>query len=188
MLHLSRQRKGVWYARGTVHVDTRAYPIAEFSTHCSDKAEAEQVVVRCQDEAVTATRRRLAAETAQATAWHISETTGALPHWAALLWQDTRKRALKAGIFFDLDTKDMSEMVERANGHCEVSGVSFNMARPAGAFRRPLAPSIDRMNASVGYDSRNCRLVCSAVNFAMNEWGLDVFVMIARATVAKRGG
>jgi len=168
-------------------VDTRGYPIAEFSTHCTDKAEAERVVVRCQEEAVTATRRRLAAEAEQATAWQVSEITGALPRWAVLLWQDTRKRALKAGIFFDLDAKDMVEMVERSDGHCEVSGVPFNMARPAGGFRRPLAPSIDRRNTGVGYDARNCRLVCSAVNFAMNEWGQEVFVMIARATVAKWG-
>jgi hypothetical protein len=187
VLHLSRQRRGVWYARGTIYVDRLPSPIAEFSTHCTDKAEAEQVVMRCEEEAIAATRRRLAAEATQIATWRTAEVSRALPRWAAILWKDTQKRALKAGIFFDLDIRDMAEMIERASGHCEVSGVPFNLARPAGGFRRPLAPSIDRIAASIGYDARNCRLVCCAVNIAMNEWGEDVFMMIARATVAKRG-
>lgn len=40
--------------------------------------------------------------------------------------------------------------------------------------RRPLAPSIDRIDSSLGYTRQNCRIVCAAVNYAMNVWGEDV--------------
>lgn len=48
---------------------------------------------------------------------------------------------------------------------------------------RPFMPSIDRTNSAKGYTAGNCRLVCVAANFAMNEWGQGVLHKLAVAYV-----
>jgi hypothetical protein len=45
----------------------------------------------------------------------------------------------------------------------------------------PFAPSVDRRLSSGGYTEDNVRLVCVAVNFAMGQWGEDVFLHLAKA-------
>jgi hypothetical protein len=45
----------------------------------------------------------------------------------------------------------------------------------------PFAPSIDRINPSIGYTKDNIRLVCASVNFALNEFGEDIFRKICKA-------
>ena len=47
--------------------------------------------------------------------------------------------------------------------------------------------SLDRIDSSKGYTVENCRLVCTAVNLAMNEWGEDVLERIALYYRRKRG-
>lgn len=66
----------------------------------------------------------------------------------------------------------------RAAGACEVTGIPFSLDRGESG-RRPYAPSLDRRDSSGGYTSENCRLVCVAVNVAMNEWGAELLLRIA---------
>ena len=53
-----------------------------------------------------------------------------------------------------------------------------------GQARRPFAPSLDRIDSSGGYTRDNTRLVCQAVNFALNAFGEDIFreVVLAAAS------
>lgn len=91
------------------------------------------------------------------------------------------KRNAKArGIAFDLTRADLAAMWARCRGRCELTGIKLDVLRVTGCKRRPMAPSIDRIDSRAGYAPGNCRLVCVAVNLAVNEWGDDLFARIAK--------
>jgi hypothetical protein len=84
------------------------------------------------------------------------------------------------GIKFSLTEIDFSNLIARANGRCEVSGIPFIYEQENKKWsKNPWAPSIDRIDSSEGYYIENCRVVCIAVNVALNEWGDDVLKKIA---------
>jgi hypothetical protein len=47
----------------------------------------------------------------------------------------------------------------------------------------PFAPSLDRINSHGGYTPDNVRLVFTAVNFGMGQWGEEIYLYCARAAV-----
>ena len=47
----------------------------------------------------------------------------------------------------------------------------------------PFAPSLDRVVPARGYVAENVRFVCTAANFAMNQWGVDVLRRLAYGVV-----
>lgn len=51
----------------------------------------------------------------------------------------------------------------------------------------PFAPSLDRLDNSVGYTLANVRLVCWAYNKARSIWPDEVFDRLARSYVENRG-
>lgn len=97
------------------------------------------------------------------------------------LFGRARSGAKLRGKPFKLKLPDVINMVERAAGRCEVSSVYFSKEIVAGT--RPFAPSIDRINAALGYTPENCRLVCYGVNVALHQWGDDVLLKIAIGVV-----
>ena len=107
-----------------------------------------------------------------------------LPQWARDILRMAARNASRRGIPFTLTQDDMRALVARADGRCVVTGIPFDFEKHRGSRRRPFAPSIDRERSTLGYRRDNCRLVCIAVNLAMNEWGLDPLLRIARALVA----
>lgn len=73
-------------------------------------------------------------------------------------------------------------------GRCALTGLPFHLLEVgSGKARRPFAPSIDRIDSSSGYTRDNVRLVCQAVNFALNAYGEDTFLEIAKAATAFEG-
>jgi hypothetical protein len=99
-------------------------------------------------------------------------------HYTALL-VNARRGAKRRGFAFELSDSDFYEMVNRANGTCMLTGIPFSFQRFPGSVRRPYAPSLDRINSATGYTSKNVRLVCLVVNFAMNQWGFEPLKRIA---------
>ncbi len=91
----------------------------------------------------------------------------------------SRRNAKTRGIEHHLTAADLQAMLLRSKGRCEVTGIPFAYDR-GDAKKRPWSPSIDRIDSRLGYSADNCRLVCTAVNIAMNEWGEDVIARIAR--------
>jgi hypothetical protein len=53
-----------------------------------------------------------------------------------------------------------------------------------GRARKAFAPSLDRMDPEQPYVRENCRLVRVCVNFALNAFGDDVFLEMAKGAVA----
>jgi hypothetical protein len=95
-----------------------------------------------------------------------------------------RQRARTRGLAVDEDLCAFAlELYSAQGGCCALSGLPFNLRVVGGGkARRPYAPSLDRVDAASGYTRDNVRLVCQAVNFALNAYGEDVFREIALAT------
>jgi hypothetical protein len=92
------------------------------------------------------------------------------------------KRCRSAGLPFDLDIDWLTGRLE--SGRCELTGLEFDtvVSRKRGG---PFSPSVDRIVPSAGYTKSNCRVVIFAVNAALSDWGLGVFIPIAEALVAR---
>jgi hypothetical protein len=97
-----------------------------------------------------------------------------------------RNRASRAGIDFNLTEADLEELQQRAKGRCEVSGIPFDIRVEHNGYRRAWTPSIDRIDARGSYTLSNCRLVCTAVNVALSDYGEEVFDRIVRGYVRRK--
>ena len=106
-----------------------------------------------------------------------------LPVWALQLHQNSKRRALSRNIIWTISKNDFDIIVKRGAGICELSGLPLSLT--IGGQKGPYGPSIDRINGNAGYTPSNVRIVCIAVNFALNSWGLEAFLPVARA-LAKR--
>lgn len=113
---------------------------------------------------------------------------GKLPTWAQQLYAQTRKNAGARNIAFDLSEEELASIIHRSGGYCELTGVRLRSDPHSTARKRPWMASIDRIDRTAGYTSANCRLVCGAANLAMNVWGEDVLMELARALARKELG
>lgn len=103
----------------------------------------------------------------------------------AAIFSSAKNNARARGILFEITMDDVESMFARAGGRCEVTGLVFNWNKRPGMRRRPFIPSLDRMDSSAGYTVENCRIVCAAVNMAINEFGDSVFRQMALGYVKK---
>lgn len=96
------------------------------------------------------------------------------------IFRGAKKRADRSKLSYDLTNNDITYLWERSGGRCEVTGIEFEFeAMEAKHERRPFAPSVDRLDNSIGYTLRNVRLVCVIVNIAMNTWGEHALMRVA---------
>lgn len=107
--------------------------------------------------------------------------------WLRNLHAGARKSAKKKDFVFELESEAFLEKIyEEQEGRCAVSGIKFNLERfPDVLVKHPFAPSIDRKLSSGGYTKDNVRLVCVLANFAMNQWGEEPFITVARGVVER---
>jgi hypothetical protein len=98
-----------------------------------------------------------------------------------------RRRSALSNFQFNLEPDDIPNLWRTQNGRCAVSGLRFSMARFSEALvKHPYGPSLDRIDSRQGYVRGNVRLVCTAVNFGLGQWGDEVFRTIAEATVHRQ--
>lgn len=102
-----------------------------------------------------------------------------------VLYKTAKSRAKHYGMEFSLTPGDMEAMIERSGGRCEITRIAFHTKRTAGCRRAPYAPSLDRIHCELGYTAENTRLVCVAVNLALNEFGYDILLRISRRIVSE---
>lgn len=104
-------------------------------------------------------------------------------NWIKNLYQRCKWRAKERNLAFTLTLDQLLLVTKRANGLCEVSGLPFSFYDGADDFsRRPLVPSIDRINSDQGYTIDNIRLVCSIVNTAISNYPDELFLKLCQST------
>lgn len=97
---------------------------------------------------------------------------------------DAFKAARKrGGDAYALTFDEEQKIVHESRGACQVTFTPFSLHRQSEWRRAPFAPSVDRIDSSLGYVAGNVRLVCVAANLAMNEWGESVLSKIAHGYV-----
>jgi hypothetical protein len=97
-----------------------------------------------------------------------------------------RTNAKARSILVSIDEQDIINMLERSNYACEVTWIPFDISKHKTFRVRPWAPSVDRIDSTKGYTKENCRVVCAAVNSAMNQYGEDLLLVIARGLMSAR--
>jgi hypothetical protein len=150
--------------------------LVRLSTGCSDLEGAMRVY-----------RRVEAGELAQPkTGWWSAEIdaarAGQKSVFGAML-AAAKSRAKRKGMSFDLTMPKVLALAAESGGYCAVSAVQFSGQRMG--TRRPLMPSLDRIDCSRGYEFTNCRLVCVVVNYAISDFGEGALRIVARSIVSK---
>lgn len=97
-------------------------------------------------------------------------------------------RASRKNVPFTITRDDVLVLLTSQHYRCSISGLPFQIRSERGvsASRDPWRPSIDRIDPSLGYAPGNCRLICTAANLAINEWGEDVFLTLARGILDRK--
>ena len=86
-----------------------------------------------------------------------------------------------------VDPDHLIHLWKRQNGRCAVSGLLFTDERFEDALvKHPYRASLDRIDPLRPYLEGNMRLVCTATNFGMGQWGDEVLRRIAEGMTAKR--
>lgn len=110
----------------------------------------------------------------------IDQTSQVSSDWPEKLFRNVVRNARPRKILVQITKEQIQEMMERCDGRCSVSGIAFDDTKIEGKRIRPWVPSVDRIDPDGPYTMDNCRLVCAAVNYAMNEFGDDVLLKIVR--------
>lgn len=103
------------------------------------------------------------------------------------LLSSAKGRALKKGLDYELSYDWLFEQYKKQEGKCLLTGIPLEFCVNADKSRRyqPFSPSLDRIDPSKGYTKENVRLVCTAINVAMNEWGEELYAKVCQAYIAK---
>ncbi len=94
---------------------------------------------------------------------------------AVRLFELAKKGAKRRGIEFSISLEDISRVLLRSNGFCELTKSPFSHRATTNRVR-PFAPSIDRIDSSVGYTKDNIRVVTTMANIAINQFGDAAFL------------
>ena len=100
---------------------------------------------------------------------------------------NARQRAKENGVAFNLTKEYLRARLAAAEGRCELSGLPFNPQFDVyGEYaHNPYGVSIDRIVPALGYVEGNVRLILTSLNFAINQWGLDAYLRVARSVIER---
>ena len=101
-----------------------------------------------------------------------------------------RSRSRRYNRAYDLDIEWLLNLHSKQSGCCLLTGIPLEFSVNANKTRRfiPFAPSLDRIDSDDGYTKDNTRLVCVAVNLALNRFGEDLFTRVAEGFLKTRKG
>jgi hypothetical protein len=100
-----------------------------------------------------------------------------------MLMNDSQKRSKEKE--FDLNIDFLLNLYNKQSGKCILTDIEFSFEKPKKFRVDPFGVSIDKINPKLSYTQNNVRLVCVAVNFALNEFGDDIFKKISEAYIKK---
>jgi hypothetical protein len=97
-----------------------------------------------------------------------------------------KNRSKKKNWNYDIDTNFIQELFNKQGGKCAITKIPFifnSIKNKTPNKKDPFAPSLDRIDSSKGYTKDNVRIVCIIVNYALNEFGYDVFAKMCKEFV-----
>lgn len=94
---------------------------------------------------------------------------------------ECKRRANKFNLSFDLDNNFLNDLYAIQKAKCAITNIDFDLLKVPEFRIRPWAPSIDRINSSLGYTKDNVRFVCVVVNLSLNQFGLSIFDKMCKA-------
>lgn len=99
------------------------------------------------------------------------------------LVRNARCRAFGRNLDCDLSVPYLTELLIAQDMKCAISGLPFDQEANIDRkhCRNPFGASLDRIDSSKGYMRGNVRIVLSAVNYAINEWGEEQYRKICAA-------
>ena len=108
-----------------------------------------------------------------------------MPGWAKTLISGANARnRLRFPNHAEFTQEDRISLWEECEGRCAITGLEFSNEKiGAGQAKRAFAPSLDRIDPAEGYSRENCRLIMVAVKFAMNSWGEETYLRLAKAAI-----
>lgn len=106
--------------------------------------------------------------------------------WVYNIYNSILSRSRRKERLCNISVDDIFDLVISSNGRCQVTDIPFSMNKPQNCRTAPYFPSIDRIDSSKGYCKGNCRLICYAVNMALNQWGDQVLEKISMAFLYKK--
>lgn len=109
-------------------------------------------------------------------------------HWKTVaqeMWDRAKHSAYKRRIPFEIRPGDVYHLMKVVDFRCSLSGILLSKRIASDGRRDPWAASIDRIESRHGYTPDNIRIVCMVANFAMNEWGQDTLIRLARGMIRK---
>ena len=89
--------------------------------------------------------------------------------------KSARQRSRDRGLDFNISLDWALETAKRQGQRCVLTGIPFLASIDTKSFRHPFAPSLDRIEPSLGYTTDNVRLVIFAVNVMLFDWGHELF-------------
>ncbi len=99
-----------------------------------------------------------------------------------------KQSSKQRGIEFTLTEEYVNQLIDSCNGKCLLTGIPFNLLIDPKYRIRLWAPSIDRIDSKIGYVPGNVRIVATAVNIALNDFGDEVLEKIAEGFVTTKYG
>lgn len=177
------QRNETWRWEFDRRIDGRRLRRSRLLPKALTKEQAEVIGAKMEAEEFVRLRLVRAADGWDA---YVDEQLASRGSWLHRTIAGCKHRSAKKGRSCSLSADELAAIMRRSRGRCEVTGLEFQFHKGEDARARPLFHSLDRRDASEGYSTANCRLVCYAVNLAMSNWGEDVFAQIATGFVINR--
>lgn len=117
---------------------------------------------------------------------YVAGLSSAKGSWLYVTVANCRHRSKLRDLECTVTVSQLRHLLLRCGGRCEVTGLRFTTGKNDGQRTRPYFHSVDRIRCEGGYSIDNTRIVCHAVNIAMNTWGETVFAEMARGFVFNR--
>lgn len=104
----------------------------------------------------------------------------ALESHVSVMLAESRHRAKRKGVEFNLTKEDLLAMWAEQDGRCAISGMPLTHHRRGGEDRSLSNASLDRVNPRGQYSQENTHLVCAGVNLMRRHLELDEFLSWCR--------
>lgn len=91
-----------------------------------------------------------------------------------------KERSVAKSVPFDLDFEWAFSQITRQKYLCALTNIPFELEHDTSGSMNPYAPSFDRIEPRIGYTKENVRIVCTAANIMLSDWGIGVVKDIAK--------